>query len=296
MLDIVNKFTRGKNILLVAFDAGGANQLFSLFDKVSSYESLNIICDGPAKKIYEQIFKRNYIQNLNIPDLLSRVNLVVSSTGLGSDLEYSAIAMAKKKDVYVVSLLDHWVNYRERFIRGNTLLLPDEIWVVDEYAKKISHEIFPELKIKLVPDMYMENIREEVSRSKAVIKKQVLFLLEPIVFQGARTIYLNPLEKLYLENFLQIWESTFARDNTILKLRPHPSEPNQKYATYAIPSRVVMSDLPRLSQDLAESSVVVGYHSYAMTVAKGLGKEVLCALPVGVECELPHINIPRIFT
>lgn len=296
MLDIVNNLVCGKKILLVAYDAGGANQLFSLFKKLSGYQSLKVVSDGPAKKMYQQIYQKEYICEGILSDLVAQADMVVTGTGLGSNLEYEAVAIAKNKSTYAISLLDHWVNYRERFIRNKIQVLPDEIWVVDHYAQILIKNIFPKAIIKLVPDVYAEDIVEDVTLLNCPVKNQALFLLEPIVYDGVRTSYLNPLEIFYFENFFKEWKLLNKSKRMTLKLRTHPSEPAEKYLKYTSSPSIVLSDSSLLSNDLAESSLIVGYHSYALTIAKRLSKKVLCALPFDVKCKLPHADIPRIFS
>ncbi len=295
MLDIVKNLVRGKKIVLVAFDAGGANQIFSLFKRIDTYASIRVLCDGPAKKIYEEIYKSNYGEVVNLADSLTQTDMVFTGTGLGSNLEYDAISNAKKNGKFVVALLDHWVNYRERFTRFGVEVLPDEVWVVDNYARGIAEEIFREIRIRLVPDSYAENIMEQVKSAKTNIKNQALFLLEPLHYNGAVTSFLNPLEAAYFENFLKRWQFLAEKQGMTLKLRLHPTESMQKYMKYASESGVVLSDSNELSNDMAESNLVFGYHSYALTIAARLGKRVFCALPVGVKCKLPHRTIPRFF-
>lgn len=293
MPDIVNQFVHGKNILLVAYDAGGANQLFSIFEKVSGYKNLHVLCDGPAKNIYEQIYNRKYVQQYSLHDALFEIDIVITGTGVGSDLEYNALAASKRNGIFSVSLLDHWVNYHQRFIRNSIQVLPDEMWVVDNFAKKIVEDMFPQSTIKLVPNIYLEKIKVQIETSTFTIRNQALFLLEPIVYGGLRTNFLNPLEIFYFENFLNKWK--LGSGGVTLKLRAHPSESSEKYARYLSPPTITLSDSSNFSSDLAESIIVIGYHSYGMTIAQALGKKVLCALPSGVNCKLPHNDIPRMF-
>ena len=46
------------------------------------------------------------------------------------------ILKSEKQGKKVISFLDHWVNYQERFTRNNNKYLPDEIWVGEIYFLK----------------------------------------------------------------------------------------------------------------------------------------------------------------
>ena len=60
------------------------------------------------------------------------------STGTSSDYEKKAMLLARKYNKKVITYLDHWVEYRERFMIRNKIFRPDEIWVSDKYAFKIA--------------------------------------------------------------------------------------------------------------------------------------------------------------
>ena len=55
----------------------------------------------------------------------------------------------QKNKINVCAYLDHWVNYKQRFILNKKLILPNEIWVSDTLAYTIAKETFQnKLKIK----------------------------------------------------------------------------------------------------------------------------------------------------
>ena len=119
--------------LIVSHDAGGA------------YSLASYVLNNPGEYLFElegpaiQIFKS---QILNIrsyeKDDLRDVELVLTGTSSESMLEIEFIARARVNGIRTISLLDHWVNYVERFTREGSVFLPDEIWVTDEIAHKIA--------------------------------------------------------------------------------------------------------------------------------------------------------------
>jgi len=54
---------------------------------------------------------------------LDDVNSLLSGTGFGI-LEYHVRSEAKKRSINNIAVIDHWTNYRERFIRNNNEELP----------------------------------------------------------------------------------------------------------------------------------------------------------------------------
>ena len=115
--------SKQKLVGIVCHDAGGA-------EIVSSYVVRNNLragyyLKGPAISIFEG--KLGIIKNSDsLFDLVKNSDWLLCGTGWQSDLEWSLIQEAKKQGKKVISFLDHWVNYQERFTRNNKYL-PDEI-------------------------------------------------------------------------------------------------------------------------------------------------------------------------
>ena len=144
----IEKTLLNKRVAIISHDSGGAEILSSFVKLYRAKYSYTV--SGPAINIF-----KNKVNNFKILPLKQNVDnsdIIITGTGLGSDLEYKAIVYSKKKDKLVYSYLDHWVNYRKRFIRDKKLELPDEIWVGDKYAKKIASKLFD--NVKFVPNPY----------------------------------------------------------------------------------------------------------------------------------------------
>ena len=125
--------SKQKLVGIVCHDAGGA-------EIVSSYVVRNNLragyyLKGPATSIFER--KLGIIKNSDsLFDLVKNSDWLLCGTGWQSDLEWSLIQEAKKQGKKVISFLDHWVNYQERFTRNNNKYLPDKIWVGEIYFLK----------------------------------------------------------------------------------------------------------------------------------------------------------------
>ena len=133
------------SICIVCHDAGGAEILSSWALKQS--ESLICVLDGPAISIFQR--KNVIFEKRNLKDAINKSDWIICGTSWQSNLEKNAIIYANKINRKVVSFLDHWVNYRERFILKGKIHLPSEIWVGDNEAKIIARKEIPEAKIIL---------------------------------------------------------------------------------------------------------------------------------------------------
>src|SRR3989338_8604235 len=102
-------------ILVVAHDAGGAEILSSYVrqKKLDCIYSLS----GPALKIFQQ--KLGPIKIMPLEEAIIDCDWLLCGTGWQSDFEWLAIRMAKTYHKKVVVFIDHWIYYKERFVKNN---------------------------------------------------------------------------------------------------------------------------------------------------------------------------------
>ena len=290
---------------VVCHDAGGA-------EIVSSYISLNNITvkyclSGPAIKVFKRKF--GSIKNNLLIDMIDNVDWLLCGTSWQSNLEWNTIQEAKKHDKKVVSFLEHWVNYSERFNRNGITVFPDEIWVVDTYAQKIAEESFPDTKIKLMDNPYLSEIRQSLSKlkpkKKLTEKHAVLYVCENIsdhmFLQYGDANYLGYTEHDSLQFFVDNVDKIDKNISTII-IRPHPSD-NNPQAKYGWIKKhpintlcdVQFSKEKSLMQDIVDCDIVVGAETMAMVVGLISRKRVVSSIPKkGRECVLPFPEIEHI--
>ena len=164
---------------IVASDAGAA-EILSFFAKKNKNE-YNYLLKGTAKKI----FKKNLgkYKTISLKESLKKTKLYICGTGWQSDIHIQIIKATRYKDIKVIAYLDHWVNYKNRFLKNNKYYLPDEIWVGDEVAYKIAKKIFS-IKVKKKINYYVNHIKKNF-KDKSVKKKDlskninILYVTEP---------------------------------------------------------------------------------------------------------------------
>lgn len=229
-------------MLVVAHDAGGA-EVVSSWLRRNPQCSCRIIVEGPAVSIFER--KLGVIQLEPVADLerlVEESSQVLTGTSWGSDLEKQAIRLATRHNVKVVSFLDHWGNYPERFQLVGEQVLPDEIWVGDKYALEIAEETFKDTPVQLVDNPYLLDIQDEISSCKAKASaetdvRHLLYICEPVAAHAykssgredtfdftefeAMSLFLTHLRKL-----------DFEIGKIEVRIRLHPSEPFSKYDSY----------------------------------------------------------------
>lgn len=284
-------------ILLVSHDAGGA-ELLSSYSRYSS-ETKGYCLDGPAKGIFTR--KLGTVSEYDLASGIEKADWVLTGTSWSSDIEVKAILAARAAGIKVVSFLDHWVNYRERFKRNGRLVLPDEIWVGDDYALELACGLFGNLKIVKQPNPYLIDLKAELSTIgvSSSNSRKILYVCEPIrehaLLSFGNERHWGYTEEDALEWFLDNYSRASLECETII-IRPHPSESHDKYAWVASKygNLIRFSKESSLLQDIVSSSMVVGCESMAMVVGLLAERRVICSIPPGGRpCTLPHQEIEQ---
>ena len=294
-----------KIVGVVCHDAGGA-------EIVSSYISLNDLTakyclSGPAIKVFEQKF--GAIKNSSLVDMIDDVDWLLCGTSWQSSLEWNAIQKAKKQDKKIISFLEHWINYPERFERNGITLLPDEIWVGDVYAQEIAERCFPNIKIEFKDNPYLLEVKQLLNQFKPKRKLRekctALYVCENIsdhMFLRYRDAnYLGYTEHDSLQFFMDN-VNIIDKNIGIIVVRPHPSDnnPEQKYdwvRQHPIKAscNIQFSSESNLLKDIADCDIVVGAQSMAMVVGLTVEKRVVSSIPKeGRGCVLPFPGIEHI--
>ncbi|MEX6775736.1 hypothetical protein [Limnospira fusiformis] len=252
-------------VCVVSHDAGAAEVLASYIFQ-NNFEGLFVLA-GPAIKVFER--RMGKIKIANLEEAIRSCDWCLCGTSWQSDLEWQAIRQARDAGKRVVAFLDHWVNYRERFIRQGTSHFPDEIWVGDVYAQNIASQIFVDIPIKLVENPYFKDIQDKLTQLPnnelaEVSEITVLYACEPIADHALKTYgderYWGYTEHDALQYFL---ENISVLNEPVKKVivRPHPSEPLDKYSYVRERFCDLTIDLggrQTLLEEISQIQVVVG--------------------------------------
>lgn len=292
-----------EKIALFSHDAGGA-EVLSNWAKNNINKDCLIIAQGPAFDIFSKNGLAGFFSKKTIKEIISISDLIICSTSWDSDVEKDALREARYQGKKCISILDHWVNYKERFEDKNgKLFLPDEIWVCDVHAEKIAKSFFNECNIKLIKNPYLDNLQDEIKKIKlhSEIRNEVLYVCEPISEHAYKEFgdvnYFGYTEKDALIYFLDNFKNIFDQKSQI-KIRPHPSEKTEKYSWVKKYSNlnITVNNQLSLLEDICASNVVVGCESMAMVVALTASKKVISSIPIlGKRCKLPHKEIKMLY-
>jgi len=269
-------------------DAGGARQIVATLVRWGWRPSW-IHVKGPAFNIFKKEFS-NVQERPNLAQVGSS-SAMLTGTGWGSDIEHQARRAAKQSKVRSIAVLDHWTNYKERFVREGETVLPDEIWVVDSFAEDLARQMFPDVSVVRVPDSLAELELKRIAPISNSTPDRVLYLLEPVRSDWGRS---EPGEFQALRYFLERWPCLNLPANTEVFLRLHPSERPEKYAEF-----ISKKTQPRLqfsqgslSEDISCARWIAGCQTHAMTLALAASRRVFSTLPPWAPPKvLPHSGI-----
>ncbi len=290
-------------LALACHDAGATNLIFAwMHAEAAKYPDM--ICDwrlfvkGPALKLWAEHGLSQIHTCQSIDELLNGAHVLVTGTGWASNIEYDSIQTARQRGIQSIAVIDHWTNYRARFVRNAIEVLPDEIWVTDEYAIKLAESEFEDISIKLMPNLYLENMAQEVQmhEQKGRDNNNLLYLLEPIRQAWGDGVINGEFEAL---NFFVQNLAVFGRNrNFSIRLRLHPSDPIDKYDKWIHEQKhlnIILDESMTLAESIAWSNIVVGCQTYAMVVALSAGKKVFSSVPPWApSCILPQEGIVKI--
>ena len=280
-------------IAVVCHDAGSANHIVAWLRTDGIEGSVRAFMTGPAEAIWENNFP-GVMQASSLLEAISGSASLLSGTGWSSAIEHEARVLARKNGLNIAAMVDHWVNYEIRFERASQRLLPDEIWVVDEYAETIATTKFPECKISRKPDEYSRRLVEKISPVSEVESNELLYVLEP-----ARTSWGKDKlgEFQALDFMLESLSSLGLPEDLVVCLRAHPSDRPGKYDHYRSQSfgYQLKFDTGDLGDALSRARWVAGCNSFALTLALAAGRTVYCSLPPwAAPCCLPHEGLVHV--
>lgn len=280
-------------LAVVCHDAGAANLIISWLAGYAGH--LRACMEGPARILWENAFPET--RTCPLEEALNGAASLLSGTGWASDLEHEARRLARAKGIRIIAALDHWTNYRERFVGGGELILPDELWVADADAEAEARRCFPALPVRQLPNLYLEKLAREVAAHSPTPARtdprNILYVLEPVRQDWGRSG--EPGEFQALAFFLESLASLGIDENVKIRLRPHPSDPRGKYGDWPLRYPmldVAVDDCGALAEQIAWADWVVGCETFALVIALQAERIAVSTLPPWApRCRLPQQNL-----
>lgn len=276
MLDLPNP------LAVVCHDAGAANLALAWLEAMPAMTCRSVM-QGPAAMLSAQSSWQSRPCD-SLEQALQGAAAVLTGTGWASTLEHDARVLARSQGIFSVAVLDHWVNYPERFTRAGQTVWPDEFWVADGEALAEAQRCFPGAVIRQQLNLYLDR---QLRAIPDAAQPAVLYLLEPARSDWGLG---EPGEFQALDYFMQHMRHAGIAAGTPVHLRPHPSDPPGKYAAWL--SRhpgATLDTHPDLAGAIGAAQWVAGCETAALPIALAAGRRVVCTLPPWApECRLPQ--------
>ena len=291
--------TKKSKILVVAYDAGGAEILAAYVKKHFTKNDFCVYAGGPAVRIFkrEKIPQKSILPSTkkNLTNIIAKESdsdLVLLGTGIMTKTERHALEIAKKFGLKTAAYLESWVYYRERFgypkenWRKN---LPDEIWVGDKYALRLARRNFGRrIPIRFVANEYFKNIIDRYKKGirRSSPPREILFLSLGLT-KGIQEIFGEMLQFIYLQ-----------KKPHVVRIRFHPADDRKRYDTLIrkYSGRIIIkkSREKDIVRDLLHASVVIGTNTVAMIPAVLVKKKTISIISPTMKSELPHHQIIKV--
>lgn len=278
-------------------DAGAANLIFSWI-KHYHKNHYRVLLQEPASNIMNNFFSnrkkiKEYKEKFSF---LRDIDYLITGSG-SSHFEKKIRNLALKKKIYVVTVLDHYVNFKSRFIEKKKFILPDEIWCFDPKTFFAAKKIFSKKIIKLKKNFYIRNFLKKVKPINLIKNPNLLYLTEPHV---KNKICKNSNELQSLKFFLDNFYKLNLRHYNKIIIRLHPKEKKSKYINlvkqYKKTFNINFDTNIDLLKSINSSSMVFGLSSYALVVALKLKRKVFqCKLPGQKFKLLPYKEIKSFY-
>ncbi len=307
-------------LAIVACESGGAKLLAAMIGKLGEDRppSTTFHLAGPAVTVFND--KLDNIANRQLEDIADLKGaagaLVLTGTSWMPDFERRAIALAKKNGTEVWSVLDHWTNFRERFLPVDAWdgdhnadndafvkALPDRVIVCDDYALVTAKSAgFPEDILLQAPNYAMLDFKRKYKEQLANAipahdkRRRILYVSEPIA-DDLKATYGDERHWGYTE-FELIKDIVKAKPNdAVVRLRLHPNESIDKYKGMfpADSDGFEISSEREIIKDFIWADAVAGVHSMALVMALEAGIPAYSYIPADArqQCALPHQEIRR---
>lgn len=292
-------------VLSAAHDAGGCNAILPVLKSLTAAGvPITILADGPAYRILtanglaaHRVTLEEARAGLSRHVEAWQPDAVLVSTSHGPSLEDCVIAEARRRNIPSVGILDAWLLYDERFVKGTDrwAYLPDTLVVMDELAKQemvqlgapgerllpLGQPQFDQLQARAasMTDEGKKRVRASLGLSPG--ERYLLFLSQDMErFYGGRAHALATLgytEVIVLEHLCESLRRVSQRRGGVIRLvvKLHPREDPDKYAAFNLP--VIQEADPY--ELMMSADLVVGMDTVLLVEAGWLGCPTLSFQP-----------------
>jgi hypothetical protein len=274
-------------------DAAGANACIAMFElnkKIGNRAQL-FSNRSHFSEYYKSLIQKT-APELNKADF-DCIFLGTSHPASSDYFELNFLKQAKQKNIYTISFVDHWVNFKLRFTDAEGgIIYPNEIWVIDDKAKQLAIEDgLPAGIIKITGSPYHHYLKTKWKESwegKSYFSLlniktnafHIVFAPDPLSLRNTKE-KVDFSEEEALRDILEVI-SDFKDENIYLVVKCHPLQPEEvlEKEIYKVKLRnVSLIKTADALELISASDLVIGFYSNFLLDAKALGKNVVRYYP-----------------
>lgn len=271
-----------RDILVVCHDAGGGQLLASAVKKYR--KSFNWIAAplGPSQKLFSGIKIRRTSDPLKLLKS-GKIDLLLTGTSWGSDFEQSVTAAARKVRVRSAAVLDHWVNYPQRF-KGERFL-PDHILACDPFAVKLAKKTWKKPQVAAVENVFFDFIIKASAGNKKRHTGLCILYAARANENRVKASLRIPSENLDKRCFKMLLSALTDQDGWRIIFRAHPSGMNFNPVSVFWDrdlnpdERLEFSKQKEIMEDIRRADVVAGAENMPLVLSMLALKKTLSILP-----------------
>ena len=306
---MINLF-RGKRVLFVFSDPAGAKSLLAFSDSHKKIFEASLLISNRDHPFYGE-FDSQVKTILNDLDKLIRLinefnpDIIFTTTSFPAGIELNCIKIALKlRNVTTISFVDHWINFKARFIDNDVLYLPEKILVLDKRAKQFAKEEgIPEGLIFEFENPYYSYLKawksqftpNEISKTININKKYYLYAPEPLSKFGLKKKF--GFDEFQVLKFIinNIFQKGINHDY-ILVYKCHPNQSakfvekmiQNNYLPDEIDNILILNDsIININDLIFHSKGVLGIFSNSLVESVLIGKKTAQIIPYLSD---PHLN------
>jgi len=277
--------------LIVFSDPGGAKPCLAIANRWQENQDV-LVCSDREFSFFEsfRVKVRKCLSDQATKVIEEfRPDFIYTGTSYSSDLELTFLAKGRERRIPTASFIDHYTQFRSRFILGDDLILPDEINVLDDRAYQLAvGDGLPKDRIRITGNpyhAYLRGWRSNLSRKDLWKKLGFMESPDPVLLYAP-----DPLsnvggiakfgidERILLRHLIDALQSIGDPVQVVVKSHPNQNTEylmnglDEKTETMNIQCFMAGPEADSVLNDLiVRSDLVIGMFSSLMVEAEILG-------------------------
>ncbi len=299
---MIKNFIENKNVIGVFSDPAGAKSVLAYLSIFKNSAKKITTFTNKINRNYDQFdLKINYITENFSGNLLDEADILITGTSYPLNIELKFIKLAKSKNIFSLSIVDHWTNLKKRFSERDKVFFPDIITVIDKEAEKAALiDGIPENIIHILENPYyhfLANWKPKIDRKEFFEKLNINYNNNYLLYSPEPFIKFE-LNKKYgfdeIDGLKMIIKSlSNLKSNKILIIKSHPNDDTLKLKKFIEslenPKLLFLKDFD-MNHLIYYSKANIGFFSNSMIESSLLGVKTIRLLTLLKNLELDPLK------